>query len=212
VTRPRYIVVEGPTGVGKTAFARRLGERLGSRVVEAPGNPLASRFYEDPRRYAFSAQLYFVLSRYPQREEVHQEDLFSMGVVSDYLLGCGRIYAQLTLGRDELTLYDKVSDLLGAQLAPPDLVVYLQARPEVLWQRLRRRVADTGERIASREFVEKASKGYAEFFFNYGESPLLIVNTSDIDFVERRQDEDELVAVIQKHKAGVAHYSPLGSK
>src|SRR5262249_4038098 len=120
-----------------------------------------------------------------------------------------RIFAQLNLSRDELSLYDKVYGLLGNQVRRPDLVVYLQARPEVLLSRMRRR--PEGARI-SREYVERVAQAYAEYFFQYGDGPLWVVNTSEIDFVESRQDLDDLVAVIRRTKAGVSHYSPLGAR
>jgi deoxyadenosine/deoxycytidine kinase len=208
--RPRYIAVEGPLGVGKTALARLLTQKLGARGVLEPGpNPFLDGLFHDPKRNAFQAQLYWLLSRYQQKDEFHQEDLFARGgVVSDYLFACDRILAQGNLSRDELALYDKVYRLLGREVPRPDLVVYLQARPEVLLGRLRKRSGS----VPHRDYVEKVSQAYAEFFFHYGESPLLVVNTSEIDYVEHRPHLDDLVAVIQKTKAGISHYSPLGSR
>jgi deoxyadenosine/deoxycytidine kinase len=206
----RYIAVEGPVGVGKSALARLLAERLGARTVLDPGpNPFLGALYDDPRRWAFQSQLFCLLSRYQQKDEVHQQDLFARGgVVGDYLFACDRITAQLNLGRDELSLYDKVYGLLGTQVPRPDLVVYLQARPEVLAARLRQR----GDgRVPARDYIERLTKAYAEFFFQYEEGPLLVVNTSEIDFLAHPPDADELVAVIQRTRAGVSHYSPLGS-
>ena len=156
----------------------------------------------------FQAQLYGLLSRHQQSDQLQQQDLFAPGVASDFLFACDRIVAQVNLSRDELALYDKVYRLLGREAPRPDLVVYLQARSDVLVQRLRKR----GSGTASRDYVEKVAQAYAEFFFHYGESTLLVVNTSEIDFVERRADLDDLVAVIQKTRAGVSHYSPLGSR
>jgi deoxyadenosine/deoxycytidine kinase len=209
---PRYLVIEGPIGVGKTAFARLLASRFGARLaLEQTKNPFLGEFYDDPTRHAFQAQLYFLLSRYQQKDDVQQEDLFARGgVVGDHLFARDRIFAQLNLSRDELTLYDKIYGLLGAQVARPDLVIYLQARPDVLVSRLRRRGGET--RLPPREYIERVARAYAEFFFHYGDSPLLVVNTSEIDFVESRADLDDLVAVIQRTRAGVSHYNPLGSR
>jgi deoxyadenosine/deoxycytidine kinase len=207
---PRFIAIEGPLGVGKTALARLLQTKLGARGVLEPGpNPFLDGLFHEPRKNAFQAQLYYLLSRYQQKDEFHQEDLFARGgVVSDYLFACDRILAQVNLSRDELALYDKVYRLLGREVPRPDLVVYLQARPEVLATRLRKR---TGS-VPPRDYVEKVAEAYAEFFFHYGDSPLLVVNTSEIDHVQNRSDADDLVAVIQKTRAGVSHYSPLGSR
>jgi deoxyadenosine/deoxycytidine kinase len=202
--RPRYVAIEGPIGVGKTSLARLLVQRLGARAVVEPGpNPFAEDLWQG--RAAFQAMLYSLLNRFQQKDEFHQEDLFARGgVVSDYLFACDRILAQASLSSGELALYDKVYRLLARELPRPDLVVYLQARPDVLASRLKRRVP--------RDYIEKVALAYADFFFNYGDSPLLVVNTSEIDFVQSRQDLDELVAVIQKTRAGVSHYSPLGSR
>jgi deoxyadenosine/deoxycytidine kinase len=201
----RYIAVEGPIGVGKTALAGLLAEALQARpVLEATPNP----FLDFDGRNGFPAAVYSLLARFQQKDALHQDDLFSQGLVADHLFACDRIFAQTNLGRDELLLYDRVWALLTAQVPRPDLVVYLQARPEVLLSRLKRR----GGRVPPREWVEKMARAYAEFFFHYGEGPLLVVNTSEIDFVENRPEADDLVAVIQKTRAGVSHYSPLGSR
>jgi deoxyguanosine kinase len=209
VTAARHIAVEGPIGVGKTALVGLLCERLHARPVLAPtDNPFLDGFYADPRRHALQAQLSFLLGRYQQRDELRQEELFARGVVTDYMFARDRIFAQLNLSPDELTLYEKIYALLDDAMPRPDLVVYLQARTDVLLERLRR--TPEGRRLP-RVYVARVNEAYAEFFFQYQDSPLLVVNTSEIDFVQRREDLDELVAVIQRHRQGVHHYSPLGS-
>ena len=138
-----------------------------------------------------------------------QEDLFRGGVVTDYLFSRDRVFAQLNLSESELALYDKVYRLLDADVPRPDLVVYLQARPERLLERLRSR--NTESRIPA-DYLAEVARGYADFFFQYTQSPVLIVNTSEIDFVESPADQDDLVAVIRRTKAGISHYNPLGSR
>jgi deoxyadenosine/deoxycytidine kinase len=208
-----HIAVEGPIGVGKTAFATLLADRLGARTVfEQLDNPFLDRFYEDPRRLAFQAQVYFLLSRYRQKDELLQQDLFARGgVVSDFVFARDRIFAQLNLSRDELALYEKLYGMLGTEVRRPDLVVYLQARPEILVERCRKAAGKS----PPPGYISQVAEAYAEFFFSYSDSPLLVVNTSEIDFVSRREDLDDLVAVIQRvirTRVGVSHYSPLGSR
>lgn len=209
--RSRYIAVDGPIGVGKTALAEILARRLGARLVREPDdNPFLPNFYQDPRRYAFQAQLFYLLSRHHQQGELLQQDLFSRGgVVTDYLFQRDRVFAQLNLQPSELALYDKVYRLLDAEVPRPDLVVYLQATPEVLADRVRRR--EGGARVPP-DYIAEVARSYAAFFFSYTESPLLIVNTSEIDFVGSPDDQDDLVAVIRRTRAGVSHYNPLGSR
>jgi deoxyadenosine/deoxycytidine kinase len=205
----RHIAVEGPIGVGKTALVSLLCDRLGARPVLAPSdNPFLDGFYADPRRYALQTQLAFLFGRYQQRDELRQEELFARGVVTDYLFARDRLFARINLHRDELALYDKIYALLDDAMPRPELVVYLQARTDVLHERLRR--SGEGRRVP-REYVARVNEAYAEFFFHYQEGPLLVVNTSEIDFVAHREDLDELVAVIRRHRSGVHHYSPLGA-
>lgn len=207
--RHGYIAVEGPIGVGKTSFARVLGEKLGARVVleDAGNNPFLSRFYDDPDKYAFPVQLYFLLTRYRQQRELNQQDLFRQATVSDYLFSKDRIFANLNLSPDELVLYDQVYRLLDARMAKPDLVVYMWARAEVLIERLRKRKLDF-ERHISLGYLERVSTAYRDFFFYYEETPLLVVDTSQIDFVENRGDLEELMREIDQATTGVQHYVP----
>lgn len=204
-----YIAVEGPIGVGKTSLARMLAEKLGARLVldESGANPFVARFYEDPDKYAFPAQLYFMLIRYRQQRELVQQELFKQSTVSDYLFSKDRIFATLNLSPDELVLYDQVYRLLDSQMAKPDLVVYMWARAEVLIERLRKRNRDF-ERHISIEYLERVSAAYRDFFFYYEETPLLMVDTSAMDFVEHPEDLEELMREIGRTRTGVQHYVP----
>lgn len=209
----RYIVVEGPIGVGKSSLANIVGERLAARrvmeVVEE--NPFLASFYSDRAKYAFQTQMFFLLSRFRQQQELFQQDLFAAVTVSDYLFDKDRIFASLTLDPNELTLYDRVFEALGPRVARPDLVIYLQARLEVLLARIKKRARDF-ERRFDAGYLESLCRAYNDFFFHYRDTPLLVVNTSDIDFVNNPEDMENLLQVIQQTKKGTVHYQPLPSR
>jgi deoxyadenosine/deoxycytidine kinase len=211
--RPRYIAVEGPVGVGKSALARALSERLGARLVEEEPeeNPFLRAYYQDRRKHAFQAQLFFLLSRFQQQQALFQQDLFSRSTVAEYLFARDRIFASLTLSPDELALYERVYELLGPRVVRPDLVVYLQARTEVLLARVRRRGRDY-ERSIDHAWLEGLGKAYNDFFFHYDETPLLVVNVSDVDLEGNPDDLEALLAVVRKHRKGTQHYVPLGTR
>ncbi|HEY6419352.1 MAG TPA: deoxynucleoside kinase [Candidatus Binataceae bacterium] len=210
--RRGYIAVEGPIGVGKTTLAQLLGRELNARVMfeDADNNPFLPRFYQDPDKYAFPAQLYFLLTRYNQQRELAQRDLFTEATVSDYLFAKDRIFASLTLSEDEFKLYESVYRLLDAQMAKPDLVVYVRARIEVLAERLRKRNRDF-ERYVSYEYLDRVSAAFRDFFFYYDEAPLLIVDTSDIDFVANPEDLADLIREIDGAGAGTQYFVPRKS-
>jgi deoxyadenosine/deoxycytidine kinase len=207
----RYIAVEGPIGVGKTALAQRLATDLGSRLVleHVEDNPFLKGFYEDTDRWALQAQLHFLLARYRQQQELAQ-GLPAEGVVADYLFAKDEIFAELTLGGEELTLYRQVQQLLHPQIPRPDLVIYLEARSEVLLRRIRKRDRDF-ERGITPEYLERLTEGFRNFFHHYTATPLLVVNCSDIDFVEHGGDLADLLREIRGMRQGVQHYIPLGS-
>lgn len=210
---PRYIAIEGPIGVGKSSLAKLLAQKFGSRLVkeEVANNPFLERFYENPKKYAFQAQLFFLLSRYRQQKELAQGDLFEEGVVCDYIMAKDKIFALINLEDDEISLYESIYKLLVPTLAKPDLVIYLQARPEVLLSRVRKRGIGY-ERNISLDYLKTLSDAYNEYFFHYNETPLLIVNTSEIDFVESARDLEHLVREVKSVKRGMQHYIPLGSR
>lgn len=207
---PRHVVVEGPIGVGKTTLAQILADRFGARLVleEVEENPFLPKFYDDPEAYGFQAQLFFLLSRYRQQESLRQPDLFHRSTVADYLFQKDRIFAHLNLGPHELALYEKVYQMLDVRIPKPDLVIYLQARTEVLMERVRTR-GRPWERPIRSEYLESLSGAYADFFFRYSDSPLLVVNTSDIDIVEREEDLEDLIGAIRRMKKGIQVYNPF---
>jgi deoxyguanosine kinase len=207
--RGGYIAIEGPIGVGKTSLAQALGLRIGARIVleDTDSNPFIARFYQDAEKYAFPVQLYFLLTRYNQQRQLAQQDLFAQATVSDYLLAKDRIFAQLNLDPDELVLYEGVYRLLDGQLAKPDLVVYLRARVEVLAERLRKRNRSF-ERHISLEYLDSVSAAYRDFFFYYDETPLLVVDSSEIDFVADPGDLEDLLREIDRTSTGSHYFVP----
>lgn len=209
----RYIVVEGPIGVGKTTLARALCKRFGARGIYemVEENPFLASFYKDRARYAFQTQLFFLLSRFKQQQELFQPGLFESSTVSDYLFAKDRIFASLTLDADELALYERVYQHLGPRVARPDLVVYLQARQEVLLARIKKRGRDF-ERKLDPDYLAELSRTYSEFFHRWDETPLLVVNTSDVDYVENEPALDDLVRAALRCRSGTTYYQPLGTR
>ncbi len=210
---PRYIVVEGPIGVGKTSLVDSLAERLGARKLleVAEDNPFLPTFYEDPQRHGFQTQLWFLLNRYRQQQELGQIDLFRQTLIADYLFAKDRIFAYLTLEDHELALYERVHALLQVRVPTPDLVIFLQASTETLLRRIAIR-GKSYEREMDHKYLEELNEAYTHFFFHYTTSPLLVVNTSDIDFVNQREDFEDLVKKIGETRAGMQYYVPLGSR
>ena len=211
--RPRYIAVEGPVGAGKSVLAQALAERGGARLITeiAEENPFLRSFYADRKKHAFQAQLFFLLSRFQQQQALFQQDLFTRSTVADYLFARDRIFATLTLAPEELGLYERVYELLGPRVVKPDLVVFLQARTDVLLARVRRRGRDF-ERTIDGPWLDALARAYNDFFFHYDETPLLVVNASDVDLEGSPEDLDALIQVVQKHRKGRQHYVPLGTR
>jgi len=198
VDKFRYLVVEGPIGAGKTSLARRLGPRLSADLLlEQPQeNPFIARFYQDMARYALPAQLFFLFQRARMIEPLKQPDMFSRPTVADFLLDKDLLFARVTLSGDEFALYQKIYEALRPQAPVPDLVVYLQAQPPVLAERVRRRAAPF-ERGLSEEYLALLADSYARFFYHYTAAPVLTVNSENLNFVERDADFELLVSRIR---------------
>jgi deoxyadenosine/deoxycytidine kinase len=208
----KFLAVEGPIGVGKTSLVGRLVERFDAyKVNENVENPFLQDFYRDRRGAAFQAQLFFLLNRFQQQRDLGQRDLFQQLTIADYLFAKDKIFAYLNLDDSELLIYNRLYSMLEPQVVKPDLVIYLQASTEVLLERVHRRNRDVEAQI-SESYLNEVNKAYNHFFFHYDATPLLVIDTTDIDFVHRKADMDDLVAKIQSMDRGVQYYVPLGSR
>lgn len=208
---PRYIAIEGPIRVGKSTLARILAERLNAqRVTEPEDNPFLASFYEGERGAGFQAQLAFLIQRYEQLRALEHGPNSHKTIVADYIFEKDKLFACLTLNDQELGVYSRYYNLFREQLPTPDLVIYLQATPEVLKKRLKKKNAP-GERAISDDYIEEVAKAYEHFFFHYTASDLLVVNTNEIDFVDRNEDLQELLRRLSEPIHGTQYFLPLGS-
>jgi deoxyguanosine kinase len=208
-----YIAVEGAIGVGKTSVVERLAERLDANTVleEWGQNPFLKSFYGGAPGSPFQTELFFLLSRYRQQQELTQRSLFTEFTISDYIFEKSKLFAYLNLEDSELLIYEKLYSLLTESVPRPDLVVYLQAPTEVLMKRIRTRGRPEESRL-SEEYLAEVNRAYNHYFFHYGQTPLLVVNTADVDLVKNADDLDDLIRQVRTMGKGTQYYVPRGSK
>ena len=207
-----HVAIEGCIGVGKTSLAKLLTERLEAKLVleKFEDNPFLPDFYQNPERYAFQTQLFFLLSRYRQQIDLQQTDLFYKCVVSDYIFAKDRLFATLNLSEKEISLYDSVASLLEKNITFPNLVIFLQSDTDRLMENIRKRGRNY-EKQMDWKYIDSLNQVYNEYFFRYDKSPLMIINTNDIDFVNNKDDLEEVLNFIRKPIQGVKYYNPIKS-
>jgi deoxyadenosine/deoxycytidine kinase len=203
----RYISIEGVIGAGKTSLAKKIRDRLDAKLVleQFDENPFLEKFYANRKRFAFQTQMFFLINRFKQQQELNQEDLFSEHIICDYIFEKDRIFAYLNLSKDELNLYERIYPLLARTLRKPDLVIFLQSSADRLVYNIKKRNRKI-ERAITRSYLEELSEAYNHYFFRYNSTPLLIVNSSDIDFVNSENDFDELFKQIFREDRGLIEY------
>ena len=209
---PYHIAVEGTVGVGKTSMAKVLGERLDAKLIleEFEENPFLVEFYKDSERYAFQTQVFFLLSRYRQQQQLQQTNLFTKTLISDYMFIKDRIFAALNLNDKEMSLYNSVAHILEKNVSSPDMVIFLQSDTDRLMQNIKIRGREY-EKMIDWKYIDALNQMYNEFFFRYDSSPLLIINTNDIDFVNNKNDLKEVIKFIRTPGEGTRYYNPLKS-
>ena len=209
---PYHIAVEGTIGVGKTSLAKILGERLEAKLIleEFEENPFLVDFYKDAERFAFQTQLFFLLSRYRQQQELQQTDLFTKALISDYMFVKDRLFAALNLNDKEMGLYNSVARILEKNVSSPDMVIFLQSDTDRLMLNIKKRGREY-EKSIDWKYIDALNMIYNEFFFRYDKSPLLIINTNDIDFVNNKTDLEEIIEFIRTPGEGTRYFNPLKS-
>jgi len=210
MTDNRYVAVEGVIGVGKTSLARLLAEHTQAKLIleEVEENPFLKDFYHDRQQFAFQTQMHFLFSRYQQQRTLRQMDLFNEKMVADYVFQKDRIFANLNLSERELVLYEKMVSWLEVDVMKPDVTVYLQAGTDTLMERISKR-GRPYERDIDREYLHGLNDAYNHFFFHYTDSPLLVVNTDAIDFVNHSEELEDLERRILTHRHGTVYYRPI---
>lgn len=209
----KYLVVEGIIGVGKTSLAEMLTKRLNAkRVLEViEENPFLADFYKDMDAYAFQTQIFFLLSRHKQQIELKQMELFSTNLLSDYMFEKDKIFANLTLNETEISLYNKIFDILKKDILKPSLIIYLQVDPARALSRIKKR-ARPFEKNITLDYVKALNEAYNQFFFHYESSPLLIINVNEIDFINNEEDFHTILREIEKEEKGMRVFLPKSSK
>ena len=204
-----YVAIEGTIGGGKTSLANLLSEKLSAKLVleTFEDNPFLSDFYEDPERHAFQTQLWFLLQRYQQQQDLRQVDMFQNLVITDYMFVKDRLFASLNLSEKEMSLYDTVANMMERNVIHPDLVIFLQADTETLMKNIAKRGRDFEKNI-SEDYIDALNQVYNEYFFRYQDTPLVIINTNNIDFVNNNQDLEEMINYIRQPVAGTKFFNP----
>ena len=207
-----YVAIEGPIGVGKTSLANLLSERLGARFIMEgfDENPFLSDFYDEPESYAFQTQLYFLLQRYQQQQELRQVDMFHNLLIADYMFVKDRLFAALNLNDKEMSLYNAVARILEKNVASPDMVIFLQSDTDRLMENIKLRGREY-EKLIDWKYIDALNQMYNEYFFRYDDSPLLIINTNDIDFVNNKDDLEEIIEFIRTPGEGTRYFNPIKS-
>ena len=205
-----YIAIEGPIGVGKTSLAQLLSKELGARLVleDFEDNPFLPDFYNDPERFGFQTQLFFLLQRYRQQQDLRQVDMFQKLLITDYMFVKDRLFASLNLGDKEMHLYDTVASLLERNIIRPDIVIYLQADTDILMKNIEKRGRNMEKNITW-EYIDALNQVYTEYFFRYQDTPLVIINTNNIDFVANENDLKEVIDYIRQPVSGTKFFNPV---
>jgi len=207
-----YIAIEGPIGVGKTSLAKLLSKRLSAKLIleKFEDNPFLSEFYNDPARFAFQTQLFFLLQRYQQQHDIRQVDMFHNLLISDYMFIKDRLFASLNLDDKEMNLYDSIANIMERNIINPDLIIYLQADTSTLMKNIDKRGRDFENNI-SYDYINALNEIYTEYFFRYNDTPLVIINTNNIDFVNNAEDLDQVIEYIRQPVSGTKFFNPSAS-
>jgi len=208
-----YISIEGVIGVGKTSLAKILSDKLNSKLIleKFESNPFLEDFYKDKKHFAFQTQIYFLLSRFRQQMDLFQTDMFHKNIITDYMFIKDKLFAYLNLNDKELKLYDELLKLLIKQIPKPDLAIYLQSGTDRLMKNIHQRNRSFESNI-KKKYIESLNQMYNQYFFNYNETPLLIINTTEIDFVNNEDDLNEILKYIQQPPTGTKLYNPKQEK